>query len=123
MTNHKKTIDNLVHDVVATFERYQLTGTNTWNFSTAVLDLQYQLGSLTKCIMQLKGDRFADGKSHQALRESIGDELADILAGVLFVAHELGIDLDDAWEKMLASDDRKISARAVGDDLRHRRRA
>jgi len=46
------------------------------------------------------------------IKAKLSDELADIMAEVLFIAHELDIDLHSAWDNMLASDQKKISERS-----------
>lgn len=98
-------------DVVAMYAKYTTTGTHPWTYDTAARDLPYQVGSLTKLIMQLTGNRYAEKKSEDEIKSQIGDELADILAESLFIAHELGIDISDAWVKMLKSDTEKIEGR------------
>lgn len=42
----------------------------------------------------------------------MSDELADILAEVIFVADGFGIDLTKAWNNMLESDKKKIRIRS-----------
>jgi len=74
--------------------------------------LTYQVGSLSKRILQLEGDRYADGLSKEEIKKHIADEIADIMAEILFIAHELGIDVSEAWEKMIESDKGKISKRS-----------
>ena len=63
--------------------------------------------------MQLNGERHHENKSRKEIISGISDELADILAEVLFISKELDIDLDVAWGKMLASDRSKIAQRKV----------
>ncbi len=106
-----KDLAQYTEEVVSTFKKYEATGTVPWNYSIAARDLPYQVGSLTKAILQLENIRHRKGKTEEDLRKDIADELADIFAEVLFIAHELGISLDEAWSGMLESDDRKISER------------
>lgn len=107
-----KTIPEMTKEIVATFESYKKTGTAEWTHEIAAKDLSYQLGSLTRALMQLKGERFADGKTPEELKKQVADELADILAEVLFIAHELEIDIGESWEKMIDSDNTKIKNRS-----------
>jgi len=107
-----KTLSQLTAEVVDIFEKYNSTGTNNWTAEIAAQDLPYQVGSLTKAMMQMAGNRFADGKSALQLRADLSDELADILAEVLFIAHELEIDLSEAFANMLKSDNKKIEERS-----------
>lgn len=107
----EKTLQELTRDVVSIFKKYEETGTTPWTYKIAAHDLSYQVGSLTKALMQLDGERHAEGANREALLAKTADELADILAEVLFIAHELGISIDEAWAGMLASDQSKIDQR------------
>lgn len=100
-------------DVVIQMKRYQLLGTKAWDYRVAARDLPCQVGSLTKLLMQLDGERFRHNKSDRELKSQISDELADIMSLVLFIAHELDIDLEQAWREMLKSDDVKIVNRTL----------
>mgnify|MGYP001566597788 FL=1 len=97
---------------MAIFKKYELTGTTQWTAAIAARDLSYQIGSLTKVLMQIDGQRYAEGKDSEELKAKVADELADILAEVLFIAHEMDISMEDAWQKMLGSDNNKISQRS-----------
>ena len=108
------TLEQLTGEILASFENYNRQGTHPWTGFTAVEDLPYQLGSLTKLTMQLKGSRFAEGKTEAELKAKMGDELADILAEVLYAAHDFNIDLAEAWQKMLHSDYQKVEERTDG---------
>lgn len=108
-----KTLKEYTEEALATFKNYQKTGTPAWNYSIAARDLPYQVGSLTKALLQLEGVRHTEGKSKEELRAKIADELADIFAEVLFISHGLGISLEQAWKDMLASDQRKINEREI----------
>lgn len=107
----QKNLEEMTKEIVAVYKKYTQTGTVEWTYDVAARDLPYQVGSLTKVMMQLSGFRFADGKSKEQLKSQISDELADILAEVLFIAHELDIDIQEAWEKMVESDETKIETR------------
>jgi NTP pyrophosphatase (non-canonical NTP hydrolase) len=110
----KKSLDEMTSHVASIFKRYEATGTKPWTYEIAAKDLAYQVGSLTKLIMQKDGERFAKGKTEKELLKDISDELSDILAEVLFIAHELNIDMHEAWEAMAQSDENKISSRSKG---------
>lgn len=113
MYHYSKNLSELTHEVVAIYKRYTTTGTNPWTYDTASRDLPYQVGSLTKLMMQLTGNRHAEGKNEDEIKSQVGDELADILAETLFIAHELNINLEEAWNKMLKSDELKIKDRVL----------
>jgi NTP pyrophosphatase (non-canonical NTP hydrolase) len=80
---------------------HQQMGTKLWDYRIAARDLVCQVGSLNKLVMQLEGERFNHHKSPNEIKEEIADELVDIFSMVLFIAHELNIDLQDAWDGML----------------------
>lgn len=82
--------------IVDVFTRYSKQGTKPWNYRVAAHDLQYQVGNLSKAILQLDGFRFKGDKSEGEVKEVIADELADIMAEVLFIAAELDIDIEQA---------------------------
>lgn len=106
-----KNLQQMTQEIVAVYKKYTQTGTIEWTGDVAARDLPYQVGSLTKIMMQLSGYRYADGKTKEELTAQASDELADILAEVLFIAHELGIDMQHAWNDMVKSDETKIEAR------------
>lgn len=112
MRKTNKTLSSYTKEVVAIFKEYKKQGTKPWTYDTAVRDLPYQIGSLTKAIMQLRNERYPEGLSKKELIAKVADELADIFAETLFIAHELGISLEDAWTKMLESDKTKIKSRS-----------
>jgi NTP pyrophosphatase (non-canonical NTP hydrolase) len=108
----KKSLTEMQKEIVSVFKEYEKTGTHKWTAEIASKDLAYQLGSLTKRMMQLKGERYADGLNKKELKKFVADELADILAEVLFISHELDIDMQEAWGAMVGSDKKKINTRS-----------
>lgn len=107
----EKTLRTMTQEVVHQMNRYTKIGTKKWDYKTAVTDMPVQVGSLTKLMMQLKGDRYAHEMTEKEIKAKMADELTDILSLVLFIAHELSIDIHQAWAAMLASDDHKIDHR------------
>ena len=101
----------MTRDVISIFDKYNKQGTKPWDYTTATLDLSYQLGSLAKRIGQLNNTRYRDNLSEEQIKKYIADELADILAETLFIANDLNIDMHQAWDAMLASDKKKINGR------------
>lgn len=99
-------------EIVRNFDEYEKQGTPPWTYETAVRDLPYQVGNLSKLVLQKIGDRYNEGLSDEEIQLKIADELSDIIADVLFIAHELNIDITEAWQAMLASDQKKISERS-----------
>ena len=107
-----KTVQQMTEEIVRNFKEYEKQGTNAWTYETAVRDLPYQVGNLSKLVLQKTGDRYNEGLSEDEIKLKISDELADIIADVLFISHELDIDMTQAWHNMLASDQQKISERS-----------
>jgi len=105
------TVTELTQLVKTSFAKYDKQGTRHWTWEAAAKDLAYQIGSLNKVMLQLSGDRWADGKDKDALEADFRDELADILAEVLYIAGERGIDMNQAMDEMVESDQRKVSER------------
>lgn len=105
------TLEELFKKQMIVWDHYFKQGTNPWNADIAIQDLTYQIGSLAKLNLQLKNCRYRDGQDDTAIKAKMSDELVDILAEVLFVSHELGIDLNKAFNDMLDSDIRKITER------------
>ena len=69
--------------------------------------------SLAKLLMQLHGDRHNGKQSREEIMAQIADELADILTDTIFIAHDLGIDLNRAFDDMLKSDQQKVAERTA----------
>lgn len=105
------TITQLTKAVQASFAKYDKQGTTHWTWEVAAKDLSYQIGSLHKVMLQLSGDRWADGKDKDALEADFRNELADILAEVLYIAAERGIDINQAMNEMVADDHKKVTER------------
>jgi hypothetical protein len=106
------TITQLTKLVKDSFGTYDAQGTSHWTWEVAAKDLAYQIGSLNKVILQLAEYRWADGKSKEEPEADFRDELADILAEVLYIAAERGIDMNKAMDEMVQSDQKKVSERA-----------
>jgi hypothetical protein len=107
------TITELTKLVKDSFAKYDKQGTLHWTWETAARDLAYQVGSLNKVMLQLSGDRWAEGKDKAELENALQDELADILAEVLYVASDRGIDMNQAMNEMVASDQKKVNERKL----------
>lgn len=108
----------MTQDVVTQLAQYAaILHTTPWDYQIAAKDLPVQVGSLTKLLMQLHGERYAHGLRPEELKEKIADELADILSMILYIAHALHIDMQEAWQGMLNSDATKFQAR--GDKLKN----
>lgn len=114
-TARQKTFHSMGKEVRAQMERYaRVMGTKKWTYETAAKDLPCQIGSLTKLLMQLKNERYRHHQTDNQIKENVSDELADILSLIIFMADELDIDLAEAWQKMLESDQKKFQSRTIG---------
>lgn len=111
---HDYTLSQLTKLVKASFANYDRQGTRHWSWQVAAHDLAYQIGSLNKVMLQLSGDRWAADKDKATLEAEFRDELADILAEVLYIAAERGIDMNQAMDEMVRSDTKKVAKRAGG---------
>lgn len=107
----EKTLGEYTKEIIDIYKAYEQIGTTPWNYSIAARDLTYQLGSLTKILLQLEGARYRKGKTEVELKTDLADELADIFAETLFIAHDMNISLDNAWNRMRDADKKKISER------------
>jgi len=107
-----KTIQQMTAEVIKSFDSYVAQGTKKWDWESAAKDLPYQVGSVTKIMQQLTNERWAENKTKKALLVEMSDELADIIACTLFIADGLNISIEDAWLKMLDSDNKKVSERS-----------
>jgi len=107
-----RTIEQMTDEVVKSFNSYIAQGTKKWNWESAAKDLPYQVGSVAKIMQQLTNERWAEGKTKTQLQDELSDELADVVACTLFIAAELKIDMDKAWQNMLDSDKRKVNQRS-----------
>jgi NTP pyrophosphatase (non-canonical NTP hydrolase) len=105
------TISELTQAIKHSFAKYDKQGTKHWTWETAAKDLSYQIGSLHKVMLQQSGERWADSKDAESLETDFRNELADILAEVLYIAAERGIDMNRAMNEMFKDDQRKVSER------------
>ncbi len=105
------TVNELSKAVKASFAKYDKQGTDHWTWEVAAQDLAYQIGSLNKVMLQLSNHRWNDGKDTQTLEENFTNELADILAEVLYIAAERNIDMNRAMDSMFEDDTRKVDSR------------
>jgi NTP pyrophosphatase (non-canonical NTP hydrolase) len=112
MQKQSKTIHQMTADVVKSFNSYVAQGTKKWNWESAAKDLPYQVGSIAKIMQQLTNERWDEGKSETQLKDELSDELADVIACSLFIAAELNIDIDKAWQNMLKTDKHKVTERS-----------
>jgi len=105
------TLSELTKLVKNSFAKYDKQGTQHWTWEVASRDLSYQIGELNKVILQLDKYRWDDRKNKEELEADFRNELADILAEVLYIASERGVNMNQAMEEMVDDDKKKISER------------
>ncbi len=107
-----KNLKDMLAELLETWNSYEKQGTHPLTREVAAQDLQYQIGSLSKLILQLQNYRYRGELNEEQIKSKMADELADILAEVLFIADGYDIDMEKAWDDMLESDRRKIRERS-----------
>jgi NTP pyrophosphatase (non-canonical NTP hydrolase) len=75
------------------------------NVKDIALSLMLEAGEVGD-IFQFKGERELDAVVEQK-RAQLGEELSDVLYWVLLMAHDTGIDLEQAFEKKLKHNEEK----------------
>ena len=105
------TLSQLTAGIKNSFAKYDQQGTQHWTREVAAKDLAYQIGSLNKVMLQQSNHRWSDGKDAASLEADFRNELADILAEVLYIAAELNIDMNRAMDEMMDDDQRKVTER------------
>ena len=101
----------MLEELLVRWKDYDTQGTPTWTREIVIRDLIYQVGSLSKLMLQEEHSRYREGLDDAQIQQKIGDELVDILGEVLFLAKEYNINLSQTWNEMLESDRRKILER------------
>ncbi|SFR80243.1 radical SAM protein [Anaeromicropila populeti] len=90
---------DLSRKVAKQFDQVEL---RPWTIETMLLELTKQVGDLTKYFMTFENYYLGDRKLHpnyRASKDSIGNELADIMHAVIRIADYYQIDLEDAFQK------------------------
>lgn len=113
----KKDLNDMLSELLEVWNSYHKQGTHPWTREVAAQDLQYQIWSFAKLVLQLQNFRYREWLSEDEIKKKMADELADILAEVIFVADGYQIDLPQAWQDMLVSDRKKISERSWKSDM------
>ncbi|MDZ7801869.1 MAG: nucleotide pyrophosphohydrolase [Trueperaceae bacterium] len=76
-----------------------------------VLSLLSEAGELAEHFRWYEGERL---QVHvQGRKEDVGDELADVLYWTLLLAHDVGVDLADAFERKMVKNERKYPVGAA----------
>ena len=109
--NAQHVFTTAVDDVLVIFDQYLLQGTKPWTADTACRDLSYQVGTLSKILLQLDGFVHDHGLTREEMLGAAKLDIGDILTLTLFIAHQLGINPDRAFREQLRDDIKKIRSR------------
>ncbi len=100
-----------MNDVVKMAQRYTSQGTKPWDVQTNAMDLQYQIGSLCKLLLQKDGFVHNHGLTAGEIDSLIALDISDIISLALVIADKLDINPDKAFIDHLQSDIEKIRKR------------
>ncbi len=102
---------NALIDVVNIGKQYPSQGTKPWDIKTNTMDLQYQIGSLSKLVLQKENYVHNHGLSKQEINSLIALDISDIISLSLIIAKEMNIDPDKVFLKQIRTDLEKIKER------------
>ncbi len=104
----------LAEDIVDRFEKVEQ---KKWGAEGALIELQKQVGELSKLVMSQEGYYFSNrekmDKQYESTTEKIGDELADILYAVIRLAKHYNVDLEKAHIEARKSEDTFLKSRGI----------
>ena len=93
------------------YKRFEKLEGKPWNSEGAMIELMKQVGELSKYIMVIENYYFPNRKNlpgYSTTKDSIGDELADIIAQVIRIADYYNIDLVEAHIKARNEEDKSL---------------
>jgi hypothetical protein len=91
---------------------YQKQGTPGWSTEDNLLDLTFQLGSLSALVLRKKGKAYAQQKTAEEIQSQIGEEITDILYETLRIASLENVNISQSWKEKLEKDIQKTNQRA-----------
>jgi NTP pyrophosphatase (non-canonical NTP hydrolase) len=98
-------------------ERFEKIEGKSWGAEGAVIELQKQVGELSKLIMNYEGYYFKNreklDKHYESDKEKIGDELADILYAIIRISKHYNIDLLGSHIKARKDEDEFLKTKGV----------
>lgn len=104
----------LTKDVILRFEKIE---GRKWGAEGALIELQKQVGELSKGVMVYENYYFSDrnklDKNYETTKERIADELADILHAIIRIAIHYEIDLEEAHINARKEEDNFLKSRGV----------
>jgi NTP pyrophosphatase (non-canonical NTP hydrolase) len=104
----------LAHGIIERFEKIE---ERKWGAEGSLIELQKQVGELSKLVMVHEKYYFSDrnktDKQYESTKEKIGDELADILYAVIRLAKHYNIDLEKAHIEARKTEDEFLKSKGV----------
>jgi len=98
-------------------ERFEKIEGKKWGAEGSVIELQKQVGELSKLIMVYEKYYFSDrdklDKQYETTKEKIGDELADIFYAIIRIARHYNIDLEKAHVEARKEEDDFLKSKRV----------
>ena len=98
-------------------ERFEKIEGRKWGAEGSLIELQKQVGSLSKLIMVHEKYYFSDrdktDKQYEADKEKIADELADVLYAIIRLAKHYDIDLEKAHLDARKAEDDFLKSKGI----------
>jgi hypothetical protein len=92
-------------------KKYLTQGTKAWSIKEIILDMSYQVGNLSKSMLQKDSYVRMHGMSAGELDSVIETDVVDMLSLVLSLAERLDMDVDKAFKEHIQEDIEKIERR------------
>ncbi len=92
-------------------ERFEKIEGKPWGAEGSLIELQKQVGELSKLIMTQEKYYFSD--RYEAGKEKIADELADVLYAIIRLAKHYEIDLEQAHIKARKAEDKFLKSKGI----------
>lgn len=104
----------LAEDIIKRFEKIE---GKPWGAEGGIIELQKQVGELSKLIMNREGYYFSSREKldsqYDSSKEKIGDELADILYAIIRISRYYNIDLLESHIQARKSEDEFLKTKGV----------
>ncbi len=111
--NFKEAI-KLAEEIIKRFEKIE---GKKWGAEGSLIELQKQVGELSKLIMVYEKYYFSDrdktDKQYETTKEKIADELADIFYAIIRIAKHYNIDLEKAHIEARKAEDNFLRSKGV----------
>ncbi len=117
MMNKKISFEEAIKVTEDIIERFEKIEGRKWGAEGSLIEIQKQVGELSKLIMVYEKYYFSDrdktDKQYESNKEKIADELADIFYAVIRLAKHYGIDLEKAHVKARKTEDDFLKSRGA----------